>query len=458
MLTRPRERGSLITSAKNLSFLVLDELHTYRGRQGADVAMLVRRLRGAVGADGSCSASAPARPWPGPGTTAEQRSRSPRWRPGCFGTPIPPSNIVGRNPAAGHRRGDRHRLRLTARLSLAAPSSWAELQRDDPGRLDRADVRAGHGRRGQPGPTVPDDGCATPPCGLHELTGVEPPACEAALRETLLAGLPGPRPRRAVAVRVQAAPVHRQGRHRLHHPGPPATSATSPPSTSAAPRTAHAGQPLFPLAFCRECGQDYPGGQPGTRWREFSPASAQRHERRTGRRRPGCCCSWTPTGPTGLGPRCSTWCPRTGSSTSGGTRELDKARRTGCPTAYRVDQFGTVTDDGLPAAFFERLALLPVLQDQLREHLAVGVLPGVEPGHRGPGQRGHGAVAGGGAHPAGGRPTSTPTRGSSWRSPIIGRTPACRPATSTTSCWSGWSAPRCIGPLGPRRNVTPTSR
>ncbi|WP_411705405.1 hypothetical protein [Edaphovirga cremea] len=27
-----------------LEFLVLDELHTYRGRQGADVALLVRRL------------------------------------------------------------------------------------------------------------------------------------------------------------------------------------------------------------------------------------------------------------------------------------------------------------------------------------------------------------------------------------------------------------------------------
>ena len=52
MLTRPRERKALISSAENLSFLVLDELHTYRGRQGADVAMLVRRLRGAVGAGG----------------------------------------------------------------------------------------------------------------------------------------------------------------------------------------------------------------------------------------------------------------------------------------------------------------------------------------------------------------------------------------------------------------------
>ncbi|NCC58798.1 MAG: DEAD/DEAH box helicase, partial [Synergistales bacterium] len=35
----------VVENCKGLQFLVLDELHTYRGRQGADVAMLVRRLR-----------------------------------------------------------------------------------------------------------------------------------------------------------------------------------------------------------------------------------------------------------------------------------------------------------------------------------------------------------------------------------------------------------------------------
>ncbi|MFA6700486.1 MAG: DEAD/DEAH box helicase [Thiomicrospira sp.] len=35
----------VVSNCHNLSFLVLDELHTYRGRQGADVAMLVRRLK-----------------------------------------------------------------------------------------------------------------------------------------------------------------------------------------------------------------------------------------------------------------------------------------------------------------------------------------------------------------------------------------------------------------------------
>ena len=35
----------MIANAHGLDFIVLDELHTYRGRQGADVAMLVRRVR-----------------------------------------------------------------------------------------------------------------------------------------------------------------------------------------------------------------------------------------------------------------------------------------------------------------------------------------------------------------------------------------------------------------------------
>ena len=47
LLTRPRER-SLVKALSDLRFLVLDELHTYRGRQGADIALLVRRLKGMI--------------------------------------------------------------------------------------------------------------------------------------------------------------------------------------------------------------------------------------------------------------------------------------------------------------------------------------------------------------------------------------------------------------------------
>lgn len=54
LMTRqdPLDR-QVIDNAGGLQFLVLDELHTYRGRQGADVAMLVRRVKHRLAADAS---------------------------------------------------------------------------------------------------------------------------------------------------------------------------------------------------------------------------------------------------------------------------------------------------------------------------------------------------------------------------------------------------------------------
>jgi hypothetical protein len=45
LLTRVQERRIREAIFRNLKFLVFDELHTYRGRQGADVAMLIRRIQ-----------------------------------------------------------------------------------------------------------------------------------------------------------------------------------------------------------------------------------------------------------------------------------------------------------------------------------------------------------------------------------------------------------------------------
>ena len=46
LLTRHGERQIRDSIYASLRFLVFDELHTYRGRQGADVGMLIRRIRG----------------------------------------------------------------------------------------------------------------------------------------------------------------------------------------------------------------------------------------------------------------------------------------------------------------------------------------------------------------------------------------------------------------------------
>jgi ATP-dependent helicase YprA (DUF1998 family) len=84
ILTRPEELN-LIHAAKGLRFLVLDELHTYRGRQGSDVAMLVRRVRERFEADslqcvGTSATLASA------GTFKEQRAEIARVASNLFGS------------------------------------------------------------------------------------------------------------------------------------------------------------------------------------------------------------------------------------------------------------------------------------------------------------------------------------------------------------------------------------
>ena len=50
LMTRQSELDrKVLQNCEGLQFIVLDELHTYRGRQGADVAMLMRRLRSRIG-------------------------------------------------------------------------------------------------------------------------------------------------------------------------------------------------------------------------------------------------------------------------------------------------------------------------------------------------------------------------------------------------------------------------
>ena len=45
LLIRSRERSLLQQATRDLRFLVLDELHLYRGRLGADGSILMRRVR-----------------------------------------------------------------------------------------------------------------------------------------------------------------------------------------------------------------------------------------------------------------------------------------------------------------------------------------------------------------------------------------------------------------------------
>lgn len=83
----------VVEHCTGLQFLVLDELHTYRGRQGADVALLVRRLRQrfktekliCIGTSATMSST---------GSDSDQKQSVAEVATKLFGQPIPPENVI----------------------------------------------------------------------------------------------------------------------------------------------------------------------------------------------------------------------------------------------------------------------------------------------------------------------------------------------------------------------------
>ncbi|MGH3991031.1 MAG: DEAD/DEAH box helicase, partial [Pseudonocardiaceae bacterium] len=94
VLTRPEERRSLIRAAEGLRFLVLDELHTYRGRQGADVAMLVRRVREACAAHDTLQCIGTSATMASGDTQAEQRAEVGRVASQLFGPTVQAKHVI----------------------------------------------------------------------------------------------------------------------------------------------------------------------------------------------------------------------------------------------------------------------------------------------------------------------------------------------------------------------------
>jgi len=82
----------VVANAKGLRFLVLDELHTYRGRQGADVALLVRRVREALADRLICIGTSATMATDG--TEMERNATVAGVATRLFGTAIPARNIV----------------------------------------------------------------------------------------------------------------------------------------------------------------------------------------------------------------------------------------------------------------------------------------------------------------------------------------------------------------------------
>jgi ATP-dependent helicase YprA (DUF1998 family) len=356
MLVRPRERHELIRSAKDLKFLVLDELHTYRGRQGADVAMLIRRLRQAVAAPGLQCVGTSAT-LAGPGTPAEQREAVAALATRLFGTPIDPMNIVGETLRRAST-GTFAPARLAARISEPAPTTFDELAADDLAIWIEQEFGLEPDAEGQlvrRKPTRLTDAAAR----LAEETSTDVSACATALEQTLLAGSHA---KDAAGRSLFAFKLHQfigKGDTAYVTLEPAANRYLTTQYQRSNPQ-GPAGQPLFPLAFCRECGQDYlvvNREKRGGAW-VFTPRLLT-----AGRGEPADVQGlllltdgpWPSMGDDALLDRL----PDDWIVEDGGSRSLDKARKNRLPAPVRVDSFGTETTDGIHAVFFEKLHFCP---------------------------------------------------------------------------------------------------
>lgn len=93
MLLRPAERHFTDRATANLEFFVLDELHTYRGRQGADVAMLVRRVRERAGNPRMLHIGTSAT-MASEGSRAERKAAAAEVATKLFGVEVKPEDVV----------------------------------------------------------------------------------------------------------------------------------------------------------------------------------------------------------------------------------------------------------------------------------------------------------------------------------------------------------------------------
>ena len=258
VLTRPDERKRLVRAAQGLRLLALDELHTYRGRQGADVAMLVRRLRDQCASDDLQVVGTSATMATG-GTLVERNAIVARVATRLFGSEVTPDRVIGETLvrttpeetasgaelAAAVRRNAVQGNRLLAEFIADPLAGWVET-------TFGLAVEEGTGRLIRRTPTTVPEAATE----LGRLTGQDIETCTTALRSVLKEGS-----------RVQqpgtGRPVFAFRLHQFLSKGDTVYVSVEPEASRYITGTyqvsvpEHPEKALLPLGFCRECGQEY---------------------------------------------------------------------------------------------------------------------------------------------------------------------------------------------------------
>jgi len=264
LLTRSEDR-ELVRAAQGLSFLVFDEFHTYRGRQGADVALLIRRCRQAFGGRDIICIGTSATMASG-GTTERQKCEVAKVAQTLFGVAFDASQVIGESLERATPEIDFQDQRVVTTLREAIESeqpppddyeafrlhplaSWIESTfgvraEEGTGRLVRQDPRRLQG----------EDSAAKE---LADISSTYLQNCADVLRLFLLKGS---ELRRSTSSRF---PIFAFRLHQFFTRGDTVWATIEPDAerhlemTKKVSKPGEPDKPLYPLVFCRQCGTAY---------------------------------------------------------------------------------------------------------------------------------------------------------------------------------------------------------
>ena len=362
MLARPREQ-KLIASAKGLKFLVLDELHTYRGRQGADVALLLRRVRELL-ATGPMQCIGTSATLAGRGTWAEQSTDVARLATRLFGDQVEASDIIGETLERATQPLDENKSADLAALKNAlAAGTGGEIGTFDQLAADPVArwVEGTFGIIPKDGrlirsPSIPLSGKNGAAEKLAKLTGTTASRCQELIAETLLAG----------ATKIKhprtGFPVFAFRLHQFISRGDTLYATVEPPEQRYLTIHGQIYSPddkskiLLPLCFCRECGQEYYSvylaKDPQTGVQRMVAREA--HERTVVPGQQQGLLYINPAKPWPKGTETEAqmnWLPTDWVEERNGRRQIVASRRERMPRHYVIQPDGTLGDEGLAAAF-----------------------------------------------------------------------------------------------------------
>jgi len=247
----PKGEGRLFGGG--LRFLVFDELHTYRGRQGADVAMLIRRLKERcaarnlihIGTSATMVANRDA-------SSAERRAAVAAFAQRLFGHVFEANQVVEETLVPFTEGGPPSPAELRAALSAPLPTTLEAFRQNALARWVEFEFGIECEEGGRPRRRVPQT-LAAAAQRLAEITGSAPAACADRLRQVLMCGGSLARDDGGRAFAYKLHQFIGQGR---------ALYATVQPLerrefSLEGQVQAGGGRIFLPLKFCRQCGQDY---------------------------------------------------------------------------------------------------------------------------------------------------------------------------------------------------------